>query len=350
MGLFSKRIDSAYATRPSVPTVPVTPWDAQDSLVTALKTDLFGVDTLAITRDIALRVGPLKRAIQIHADVVSAMPLVLYRDGVKVDPQPRWLQSSNSGIAPLIRIKGIVKDLALEGFALLGCEVATDGSIVDAVHIPKATHWSFSAEGVVEITRFIDPRYLGKLILIPLGDNGILTDAVDTIRQARALDLARTVRLESPPAGTELHITDPTYDEMSEAEQLRTVKGYAEQRKKTSVSITKSYLEVREHGDKPVDLFDSATNSVRLDIANHASVPASVIEGARSSGGGSDMTYTGKGDERSELYDLGSRQFAEAIAARLSLDDVCKPGEYIAFDRSEMFAVPTPTTPPVRED
>jgi hypothetical protein len=62
------------------------------------------------------------------------------------------------------------------------------------------------------------------------------------------------------------------------------------------------------------------------------------------------MTYTGKGDERSELYDLGSRQFADAITARLSLDDVCAPGDYIAFDRSEMFAVPTPTTPQVLED
>lgn len=349
MGIFSKRIESAYATAPSVPSMPVTPWDTQDALVTALKTDLFGTDTTAITRDIAMRVPGLKRAVQIHADIVSAMPLVQYKDGVKVATQPRWLQSSNSGIAPLVRTKGLVKDLALEGFALLGCEVATDGGIVDAVHIPKATHWQFTAEGVVELTRLVDPRYLGKLILIPLGDNGILTDAVDTIRQARALDVARTVRLESPPAGTELHITDPTFDEMSEAEQLRTVKAYAEQRKKTSVSITKSYLEVREHGDKPVDLFDSATNSIRLDIANHAAVPASIIEGAKATGGG-DMTYTGKGDERSELYDLGSRQYAEAIAARLSLDDVCPPGEYIAFDRSEMFAVPTPTTPPVRED
>lgn len=350
MGIFSKRIESAYTTRPSVPSMPVTPWDSQDTLLTALKSDLFGVDTKTITRDIAMRVPGLKRAVQIHADIVSAMPLVLYRDGVKVEPQPRWLQNSGSGIPPLVRTKVLVKDLALEGHALLGCEVTTDGAIVDAVAIPKATHWQFTADGVVELTKLVDPRYLGKLILISLGDNGILTDAVDTIRQARALDIARTVRLESPPAGTELHVTDPTFDEMSEKEQLRTVTAYAEQRRKTSVSFTKSYLEVKEHGTEPVDLFDSATNSLRLDIANHASVPASVIEGTRASGGGSDMTYTGKGDERSELYDLGSRQFADAITARLSLDDVCAPGEYIAFDRSEMFAVPTPTTPQNLED
>lgn len=348
MGIFKKRIEAAYSTRPSVPTMPATPWDSQDSLLTGLQSELFGIDAGVITRDIAMRVPGLKRAIQIHADVVSAMPLIQYKDGLKVAQQPAWLQNSQSGIPPLIRTKGLVKDLALEGWALLGCESA-DGVIVDAIHIPKATHWKFNSDGVVELTQLVDPRYLGQLILIPLGDNGILTDGVDTIRQARALDIARTTRLESPPAGTELHITDPAYDGMSEKEQLKAVKAYAEQRRKTSVSMTKSFTDVKEHGDKQVDLFESATNSIRLDIANHASVPASIIEAAKQTGGG-DMNYTGKGDERSELYDFGSRQFAEAISARLSLDDVCPSGEYIAFDRSEMFAVPTPTTPPVRED
>lgn len=349
MGIFKKRIDTAYATRPSVPHTPVSPWGSQSSLQVALESDLFGTDSKAITRDIALRVPGLKRAVQIHADVVAAMPLVQYKDGAKAHTQPRWLQNSNSGIPPLIRTKGLVKDLALEGWALLGCEVTTDGTIEDAIHIPKATHWQFTGEGVVEFTKLVDPRYLGKLVLIPLGDNGILIDGVDTIRQARALDLARTVRLESPPAGTELHVNDPAYDSMSKKERMREVTAYAEQRRKTSVSMTPSYLDVKEHSGEAIDLFDSATNSVRLDIANHASVPASLIEGAKATGGG-DMNYTGKGDERSELYDLGSRQFADAISARLSLDDICPQGEYIAFDTSEMFAVPTPTTPPVRED
>lgn len=357
MGLFTKRIESAYASRPSVPTAPVSPWASQSSLQVALESELFGTNTEAITRDIAMRVGPLKRAVQIHASIVGAMPLIQYKatvkDGVKVgeavETQPRWLQNSNSGIPPLIRTKGLVKDLALEGWALLGCELATDGTIADAIHIPKATHWQFTSAGVVEFTKLVDPRYLGKLILIPLGDNGILIDGVDTIRQARALDIARRIRLESPPAGTELHITSDEFDGMSAKEQMKEVKAYADQRRKTSVSMTKSYIDVKEHSGEAIDLFDSATNSIRLDIANHTGVPASIIEGAKATGGG-DMNYTGKGDERSELYDLGSRDYADAIAARLSLDDVCPEGEYIAFDTSEAFALPTPTTPPVRED
>lgn len=331
--------------------MPSTPWDTQDALLTALSSELFGVDSSVITRDIAMRVGPLKRGVQIHADIVGSMPLVQYAAGGKrVPKQPKWLQSSHSGIPPLIRTKLLVKDLALEGWALLGCEVSTeDGSILDAVHIPKATHWRFDSDGFVEFVRFVDPRYLGRLILIPLGDNGILVDAVDTIRQARALDVARTTRLESPPAGTEIHITDSSFDGMTKREQLKEIKAYIAQAKVSSVRMTKSYVELREHGDKAVDLFESATNSIRLDVANHASLPASAIEGAVQSGG-SEMKYIGAGAERSQIYDLGSRQYADAIAARLSLDDVCPEGEYIAFDRSELFATPTPTTPPNLED
>ncbi|CAI9386083.1 hypothetical protein [Microbacterium sp. T2.11-28] len=347
MGLFSRQIKTTYAQRPSLPTMPATPFDPQDSLLPAIVGEIFGVDTEAVTREIAMRVPGLKRAVQVHASIVSAMPLVAYRKGVPLDPQPEWLQNTQSGIAPSIRTKGLVTDLVLEGWALLGCQLDDNERIIDAIHIPR-NMWKFDSDGYVSIERFVDPRYLKRLIPIPLGTNGVLVDGVDTIRQARALDLARTNRLQAPPAGTELHITDESYNG-DEDEKKKLAQGYAETRRKFSVSVTPSNVEVKEHGDKAVDLFDSATNSIRLDIANHAGVPAAIIEGARSGSGG-DMTYTGKGDARSELYDLGSRDYADAIAARLSLDDVSEPGVYIAFDRSDAFSVPTPVTPPVLED
>lgn len=350
MGIWNWLVTGEWGTTTTAPTTGVvSPWASQDSLETALVGEIFGVDPDVITRDTAMRVPGLKRAIQVHADVVAA-PLVQYaRGGVKVEPQPRWLQSSDSGIAPLIRTKGLVRDLALEGHALLGCRLDSFGQIDDAIHVPTSM-WKLNNDATITINEAIAPAYRQKLIYIPLGTPGILTDAIDTIRQARALDIARTVRLSAPPAATELHLNDSTRDDITAKEKEKLAKNYSDTRRKFSVSVTPSYLDVKENGAGQVDLFESATNSIRLDIANHASVPASVIEGAKTSGGGGDMTYTGKGDERSELYDLGSRQFADAITARLSLDDVCGEGQYIAFDRSADFAVPTPTTPPVLED
>lgn len=342
MGIWNWLVNGTWT-----PPAPVSPFASQDSLETAIVGELFGVDSTVITADTAVRVGPLKRAMQVHMDTIGAMPLKLYRDGAAAPDQPRWLQSSASGVAPLIRTKGLVKDLFLGGQALIGCQLE-DGVIVDAVHIPQA-FWKVHPTGEIDVQSSINPLYRQRLLYIPLGDNGVLTDGVDTIRQARALDLARTVRLSSPPAGTELHLTDPRFDEMTAKQKSKLAKDYAKNRTETSVSVTPSYVDVKEHGDKSVDLFETATNSIRLDMANHAAVPASILEGASASGG-SDMTYTGKGDERSELYDLGSRRYADAITARLSLDDVCQPGDYIGFDRSELFTTPTPTTPQDLED
>jgi hypothetical protein len=349
MGIWSWLVTGEWGAPASRVSAVVSPFASQDSLENAIVGELFGVDPTVITRETAMRVPGLKRAVQIHADVVSAMPLMQYSTGgVKVSTQPRWLQSSDSGVPPLIRTKGLVRDLALEGHGLLGCALDGEEYPVDGVHIPTSM-WKLHSDGTLTVNPAVSARFTQRLIYIPLGVPGILTDGIDTIRQARALDLARIVRLSSPPAGTELHIENSQFDGMTRKEKEKLATQYAQQRQKTTVSVTPSYVKVNEHGKEAVDLFADATNSIRLDIANHASVPASAIEGAPASGG-SDMTYTGKGDERSELYDLGSRQFADAIAARLSADDVCPVGEYIAFDTSNAFAIPTPTTPPVLED
>lgn len=346
MGLWNWLVFGEWGSTPT--TAVASPFTPQDSLETAIVGEIFGVDPSVITPEIALRVPGLKRAIQMHADIVSTMPLVQYAaGGAKVEPQPRWLSSSASGVAPLIRTKGLVSDLALYGWALLGCEV--DGAtIVDAIHVPKQ-FWKITSAGTLEVDNAIASRYRGRWILIPLGAAGILADGIDTIRQARALDLARMVRLSAPPAGTELHLNSSQFDGMTRKEKQKLAHDYAEQRRQNTVSVTPSYVDVKEHGKEAVDLFDSATNSIRLDIANHASVPASAIEGAKAGGGG-DMSYSNTATERSELWDLGSRQFADAIAARLSLDDACAEGQYVAFDTSDAFAAPTPTTPPDLED
>jgi len=342
MGIWSWLVDGRWN-----PPAPVSPFSPQDSLETAIVGELFGVDPRVVTAETAMRVPGLKRAVQMHQDVVGTLPLVQYEaGGIRVAEQPGWLQSSASGVPPLVRTKGLVRDLALGGQALLGCQLDGD-RIIDAIHIPQM-FWKIT-NAQIEVQDVIDPRFRQRLLYIPLGDNGILQDGIDTIRQARALALARLVRLSSPPAGTELHLTDSRFDEMTRKQKQKMARDYAQTRTETSVSVTPSYVEVREHGDKSVDLFADATNSIRLDLANHAAVPAAAIEGAKAGGGG-DMSYSNTATERSELWDLGSRRYADAISARLSLDDVCPPGQYIAFDTTDAFTAPTPTTPPNRED
>lgn len=107
-------------------------------------------------------------------------------------------------------------------------------------------------------------------------------------------------------------------------------------------------------GTLPTDLFESGRNGNRLDLANHAGLPASLLEGVRQggSGGGTEMRYTGvqNGAQRSELWDFGLSKYPEAVAARLSLDDVCPPGESIRVDTSRFLTAPNPPEQQTSED
>lgn len=107
-------------------------------------------------------------------------------------------------------------------------------------------------------------------------------------------------------------------------------------------------------GQVSVDLYESGRNAVRLDIANHTSTPASLLEGVHQGGGGTaNIKYTGVSDggERSELWDYGlAKRMMLAFEARMSLDDICEPGLSIRGDRSTFIAAPTPGTNPTSED
>jgi hypothetical protein len=170
-----------------------------------------------------------------------------------------------------------------------------------------------------------------------------MIDGIDSIRQARKLEIARQNRLDSPPASTELHITDPTYNEMTREEQIEVIDLYVENRNKHSVSLTKSYIDVKERGTQgQLDLFEDATASLSRSLAMHANVPSSFVESAAKGGGGA-MSYSNENDRHSELWTFGSAAYAFAIVAALSGDDVVGAGAEVRADLSH-FSVPAPTS------
>jgi myo-inositol-1-phosphate synthase len=69
-------------------------------------------------------------------------------------------------------------------------------------------------EGNITVDPSIPAQFRQRIIFVPLGTNGLLVDGIDSVRQARKLELARQSRLDAPPAATELHITDATKDEI----------------------------------------------------------------------------------------------------------------------------------------
>lgn len=322
----------------------VSPFAPASHFVAAMVTDWVGEQkddgTTTVTEELALRVPEVNRALQAHQALVAPLKYNRHaQDGSEAE-QPGWVAGSASGISPFIRWNGVVRDLFLHGWACLGGR-KEDGDLPDDfIHVPRSM-WSVdTSTGAVTIDESVPAAYRTPY-LIPLGSAGLLTDGVDSVRQARKLELARQRRIDAPPAATELHIKEAARDEMTDDEKATLAKGYAENRRKYAVAVTPSYLEVKDHANDSVDLFESGMNSLRLQLAMHCGVPASFLEAGKEGGSAGEMTYTNENGKASELWVFGSARFAYAILGRLSMDDIAGEGHEIRADLSEFLMTPS---------
>ena len=96
-------------------------------------------------------------------------------------------------------------------------------------------------------------------------------------------------------------------------------------------------------GDGQLDLFESAKNSLRLELAMHGGVPAAFVEGGKEGGANGEMNYQGVGGPTAQLWTYGSAEYAHAIAAALSGDDVVGAGAEVRADLAHISG-PAPTS------
>lgn len=345
-------------------------YSPQDSIHSMFVADALPVAPDAITRDTAFRVPAVDRAHDVICSVIADMPWVAY-DGTRMvhDPdtgelvptrleqQPEWLTNTKTGIPPYDLRWAVASDLFMSGWAAIGFELGSDGLPVDALHIPRAL-WNLDPDGTIRINAQIDPRYRQRVVPIRLGygKNGMLVDALDDIKDARSIADAYRDRIENPIAHTTLTLEAERWDGWTWAEREEFRQKWIEGRsaKGGGVALKPSWVTAEFSGQLPTDLFETGRNANRLDLANHAGLPASMLEGVRQggSGGGTEMRYTGvqNGAQRSEVWDFGIRKYAGAIGARMSLDDVCAPGHLIRLDTSRFLTVPTPPEQQTSED
>lgn len=318
-----------------------------DHLAQAIVSDYFGqLPGENVDRTVARRVPEVKRALSAHQALVTQLRFEKYVVGTpaaRVETQPFWVSScAYPGMSRWLAVKQLVEELFFEGFAVLGSWLDMDGLVYDWITIPRNL-WSIDqATQSVVIDETVPAQYRMRVVLVPLGSAGVMADGIDSIRQARKLELARQARLDAPPAATELHSTDPSYDNSDPDEIQKFIASYKANRLKHSISFTPSTIQVIERGTGgQLDLFETAKNSLRLDLAMHTGVPLHFVGAAKEGGTGGDVQYQNANGETSELWTFGTAEYAYAIAAALSADVVVGEGAEVRADASA-FAVPNP--------
>lgn len=347
MGFFSFLTGGVRLTQ-STPPMLASPHTG-DHLAQAIVSDYFGqLPGEAVDRAVARRVPEVRRALAAHQALVTKLRFEKYtagRPAARAEDQPFWVSSCTyPGMSRWLAVKQLVEELYFEGFAVLGCWLDTEGLVYDWITVPR-TLWSIDQKTqTVTIDERVPAQFRMRAVVVPLGSSGLLVDGIDSIRQARKIEIARQARLDSPPAATELHIEDPAYDNMEREEQQTLIANYKEGRNKSSISVTPSYINVKERGTTgTLDLFEEAKNSVRIDLAMHTGVPLNFVGAAKEGGSGGTVQYQNVNGEASELWTFGSSEYAVAIAAALSADVVVGEGAEVRADASA-FAVPAPLT------
>lgn len=364
--IFGRNIEQVYAQRaatelltpPAKPPVSiVSPWSPQDNIVTWAVDDALGGlldrSVLPLTREIALRLPGVKRAHGIICRQLASIPFFQMDNDTRTPDQPEWLTSSQSGVAPYHRMYGAASDWFFNGWAAFGFTA----DMTDCLHIPFGL-WKINEHGIIEITdERVPAEYTDKIIAIPLGygENGLLVDGADTIRQARNVEAVYQQRLENPIPLTTLEVDGAVYDQWDDPEIDEFLDQWIRNRTKHATAVHPSYVKVGMPGQVQVDLYETGRNAARLDIANHTALPASILEAVRQGGGGggTEMRYQGvaNGGARSDLWDFGlARGMMLAFEARMSLDDVCDEGLSIRGDLTAQNAIPAPNTNPTSED
>ena len=356
--VYAKRAATEMLTPPAKPPVSiVSPWSPQDNIVTWAVDDALGGlldrSVLPLTREIALRLPGVKRAHGIICRQLASIPFFQMDNDTRTTEQPEWLTSSQSGVAPYHRMYGAASDWFFNGWAAFGFTE----DMTDCLHIPFGL-WKINEHGIIEITdERVPAEYTDKIIAIPLGygENGLLVDGADTIRQARNVEAVYQQRLENPIPLTTLEVDGAVYDQWDDPEIDEFLDQWIRNRTKHATAVHPSYVKVGMPGQVQVDLYETGRNAARLDIANHTALPASILEAVRQGGGGggTEMRYQGvaNGGARSDLWDFGlARGMMLAFEARMSLDDVCGDGLSIRGDLTAQNAIPAPNTNPTSED
>lgn len=298
-----------------------------------------------VTRAEAVTVPAVMKARQILVGQIARLPLIALDGDVEAD-EP-WLQRTGGTLSPWHRMAWTVDDLLFGGWSLWAVDRADDARILDAVRVP-AEWWHFESDGTVVVNR--DGRYEppgdDEVILIPGPAEGLCEYAARTIRAARNIETSWATRVKSPIPVMELHHT--VDEQLTDTEVDSLIMDYVTARNDPNGAVVYSPfdIELKPHGDVVADVMIEARNAIRLDVANMTGLPAAALDGSLST---ASLTYSTIEGARTDIAEALSL-WVDPIAARLSQDDVVKPGRRVRFDTGDRdTAAPSPTGAPMED-
>jgi len=309
--------------------------------------ELFGLDNSPISRAEAMAIPAMAKARNLIAGTIAKLPLrAADINGVLVnEKQPRWTYRTDGQESPFLRMLWTVDDLVFSKRSLWEVTRGSDGLILTADHV-RMSRWKTNGDGEILVD---DELVEADSVIYFDGPTDALLDAhASTLRAARSIAAAVETRVKTPIPVMEIHDTGDTEIEPDEAKKIVTDYNKARRDPDGATVWTPEGITLIAHGDKSdAGFMVEGRNQVRLDIANITGVPAALLDGTTSS---ASLTYSTQEGRRNEFVDFSLVIWMEAIAGRLSADDVVPRGQSVVFDQTDFLTtLPSPTGTPEQD-
>lgn len=313
--------------------------------------DLVGGDGI-LNRAAAIAIPALARQRHLLVGTIARCPLVQLGPGEQLPQlgdtaawealyarQPLWMTRTDRDVSPYHRMLWTVDDLLFHGWSLWEAERGFNGELLWGERIPTE-RWEVDPMDRVMIDGEL-VRDARNVIVIPGPHEGILNFGAGALRRTIAnLDAAANAA-RNPSAYLELHYTGDA--DLTDAQIDGHIARWAAARRGENggVAWTNKVLELREHGTHEAHLLIEGRNADAVDVSRLVSSPASMADATNA---GASLTYETTEGRNGEFIDYGVGLYMDAIAARLSMDDVVPRGQRTRFDTTELRGLtPSPT-------
>ena len=317
---------------------PASPWQNNDVLARILAEELFGTEYVHVDRALAMSLPVLARCRQVLFTTVGRLQIVAMRGAEPLPEQPWVTRQPEVNRSRFLTLGWTADALFWYGRAwwvAVERDAASDGGRARRFQWIPEYHGRFDADGnligLVGESRDLDPRDIYR---IDGPHEGLLNFAAPTIRTAYALERAAARASDNPVPSIDLHQTggDPMSNEQIDALITRWAK--ARRGANGGVSFTNQSIEAKTMGQAPEQLLIDGRKATDLALVRAAGAPAWVADVAVE---GSNLTYSNTPARSRELIDYFAMGYLEAIAGRLSLDDILPAGQWATFDTFELL-------------
>jgi hypothetical protein len=338
------------AARSAVAPLTIAPQSVlqdQSALQAVVWHDLTGGEIQLLSREAAMSIPALARQRHLLCGTAARCPLRILRGDTQLDEttaQTTWPWRTDGELSPYHRMLWTVDDLMFHGWSLWSARRGPVqsgqryGQLLQVGRI-NPTRWETDEADRI----LVDGEYVNddEVILIPGPHEGILNFGAPALRRTLDnLDAAANAA-RNPNANLELHYTGD--DQLTEAQIDSLIERWAKARRGLNggVAYTNKWLELKEHGTHEAHLLIEGRNADAVDMSRLVSSPAAMADATSA---GASLTYETTEGRNGQFIDYGTALYMDAIAARLSMDDVVARGQRTAFDVTQLTLTnPAPT-------